>query len=1046
MKPENRSQQLLSVTQSKAKMYEYGVPLEYHIEISRDPALLFTITIGLLGDLSAQICSGSSDENKLQSLKENLRFSARFFDAYLQSRLDTELDPYLLLLGAAAYYLCDLPGSSKLLIQVLAKDYQDPEALGIDNLLIWALRSNYRDDSGDDTLHQKYKEQIIATKVWLRQYFETGHGENGFPEYANNLRSTVYAHGSPRQLLYIDVAFAVIKRKIENSTWYSLTKYSDLPTVQWSDTIRKGSFLQELWPAQHLIGSHGVFRGKSAIIQMPTSAGKTRAVEIIIRSAFFSDRTSLAVIVAPFRALCHEIKESFTHAFKGEHVFIDLLSDVLQEDFNIDRFLLGKQILIVTPEKLNYIIRRQPDLAKTIGLIIYDEGHQFDNGTRGITYELLITSLKALVPENAQVVLISAVISNAEAVGGWLKKESEIVLGTNLLPTFKSIAFTSWLDTLGRLWFVDANDIEKQDFFVPRVIHQANLQLRGKERKARVFPSRENGQEIALYLGLKLVKNGSVAIFCGTKATATNLCEQVVDIFDRGLELEKPIAVSDQSELSRLVTLHELNIGNDAVITKSARMGIFAHHNNIPHGLRIAIEFAMKEAKIRFVVCTSTLSQGVNLPIRYLLVTGVNQGGERIGVRDFQNLIGRSGRSGMHTEGSIIFTDREVYDNRGNYSERWRWKQTKELLAAEHSEPVTSTLFSFFDPLYSDDKKLVMGIEPFEIVQAYVEGGENINLILQNALNDATERFPNYKITFNGLRQQIDKKVDILESIESFLLSHWDEVGEEFDEIKIVDLAKQTLAYYLANENQQTQIEELFSLLGQNISTKVSDPRRKAVFGQTLFGVQSSLAIEAWTIESLDQLISATNDSDLLVLTWPIISSMINNSAFQNCDKPEILSNLGVGWISGDSFRILHEILLEADARMNWGKQKRSYKVEHITDICENAISYQGSLVIGAIIEFVILSGTEYALQLSSQLEFLQKKVRYGLPTSMAIALYELGFSDRVISIGLAALLNEIEPVRENIIQGLRLRQNEILQYLGQFPSYFSEIYKNLTT
>ena len=171
---------------------------------------------------------------------------------------------------------------------------------------------------------------------------------------------------------------------------------------------------------------------------------------------------------------------------------------------------------------------------------------------------------------------------------------------------------------------------------------------------------------------------------------------------------------------------------------------------------------------------------------------------------------------------------------------------------------------------------------------------------------------------------------------------------------------------------------------------------------------------------------------------------MIKNTTFRNCDKPEILSEIAVRWINGDSFGRLYEIILESNAQMNWGKQKRSFRVEHIVDICENAISYEGSLVIGAIIEFVMLSGAESASHIPSLLEILQKRVRYGLPDLMSMALYELGFSDRVISIGLATLLPDIEPVRANIIQGLQLKQNEILQYLGQFPSFFSEVYRNL--
>lgn len=112
MRPEQNSQLLLGVTRSKAKMFEYRVPEKHHIKITQDPAKLFTISIGLLGDIAAAINRDETQPAALTELRNNLIFSARFFDSYLQSRLNEALDPYLLLFGAAAYYLCDLPGSA----------------------------------------------------------------------------------------------------------------------------------------------------------------------------------------------------------------------------------------------------------------------------------------------------------------------------------------------------------------------------------------------------------------------------------------------------------------------------------------------------------------------------------------------------------------------------------------------------------------------------------------------------------------------------------------------------------------------------------------------------------------------------------------------------------------------------------------------------------------------------------------------------------------------------------------------------------------------
>src|SRR5260370_2807982 len=111
--------------------------------------------------------------------------------------------------------------------------------------------------------------------------------------------------------------------------------------------------------------------------------------------------------------------------FSRENVVWNEATDSFQEDITVEGLWQQKTILIVTPEKLLYLLRRTPDLAQHIGLVIYDEGHQFDSGARGVTYELLLTSLKLLLAEETQIVLISAVIANAASVAGWLINDDE---------------------------------------------------------------------------------------------------------------------------------------------------------------------------------------------------------------------------------------------------------------------------------------------------------------------------------------------------------------------------------------------------------------------------------------------------------------------------------------------------------------------------------------------------------------------------------------------------------------------------------------------
>ena len=1040
MRPEQKSQLLLGVTRSKAKMLEYSVPEEHHIKITQDPAKLFTISIGLLGDLAAAINREEPDPGSLSELRTNLLFSARFFDSYLQSKLNETLDPYLVLLGSASYYLCELPGSASVLAKRIDDDCPDLDGDGLENLLLWLLQA----DLGTyfDGTEGPFGGFIDGISRWILQFFEDGNGEENLLDLATKLRDAVYEFGTPRQLLFGDVIAAVLRKKLENSAWKALPSYSGLPRDKWLHALQKDSFIKELWPAQHLLGKADVLKGESAIVQMPTSAGKTKATELILRSAFLADRVALAIIIAPFRALCHEIKNSLVEAFHNEPTKVDELSDALQTDFEIAELLGHQQILVVTPEKLVYVLRHAPELAGHVGLLVFDEGHQFDSGTRGITYELLLTSLRSMIPEGTQKVLISAVISNAEAVGEWLNGEPNVVEGTTLIPTFRSVGFASWLDQLGRIEYVDSRDAEQSEFFVPRVIERFNLGRRGREQKDRHFPERDDGQAIALYLGIKLAPNGSIAIFCGKKSTATSICEKAVEFIDRGIPLPLPQEFSDRREVERLHYLHVANLGTDASASMSAEHGIFSHHGNTPHGIRLSVEHAMRENLVRFVVCTSTLAQGVNLPIRYLIVTSVYQGMERIKVRDFHNLIGRAGRAGMHTEGSILFADPIVYDKRRNRKDGWRWDIVKELLDPTKSEECASSLFQLIplvirnDRTKSKDKKnhtLTWDILSF--AKAHIAGWDSLNEIISKI----AKQYGGNGFTVDAVKPQFEFFSLTLASIEGFLLSNWDAVDNGLTEADIADLAEQTLAYFLADDEKREQIQELFKLLAENISENITDVNRRKAFGKTLYGVNDAKAIEGWVQDNADELIAAQDGDQVLDLVWPLITGHVHNKAFNKFDKKDVLKEITKKWISGTPFNQLFRIADNNKCKLGKGKRPRKVKIENIIDICEGGLAYDGALLVSALCEFVEMLDREGTGDPINRLQIFQKRMKYGLPTETTIALYELGFSDRVIAQDLAASLNLAATQKKDLVKALKKDRDGARAVMERYPSYFQE-------
>lgn len=1028
MRPEQKSQCLLVETRAKAKMFEYGIPEEHHVEITRDPIKLFTISIGLLGHLASAINRGKSSPNLLLELKDNLRFSALFFDAYIQSKLNKTLDPYFVLLGAASYYLCDLPGSASVLVKRVNGDCLDLEGAGLENLLLWLLKTDlsYRFNGTKGPFGKVIDE--IAKEVSL--FFKDG-DEANLLRLITELRRAVYENGSPRQLLFGDLIAAVLRKKLENSCWRNLPKYSGLSCDKWRQALQKESFIKELWPAQHLLGRAGVLRGKSAIVQMPTSAGKTRATELILRSAFLAERLSLAIIIAPFRALCHEIKESLVEAFLNEPIKVEELSDVPQIDFEIAKLIGHKQILVITPEKFLYAFRHVPELVTHAGLFVFDEGHQFDSGTRGITYELLLTSLQSKISKEAQKILISAVISNAEDVGEWLNGDPCVIKGTNKIPTYRSVGFTSWLDYFGKIEYVNSSNIDQREFFVPRAIKRFELKINKGERKVRLFPDKKDGQTVALFLGLKLISNGSIAIFCGQKPTALSICKKAVDVIERGVPMTLPVEISDSQEVERIRNLYVKNLGVDAPSSQCAKYGIFAHHGNTPHGIRLAVEYAMRENLIRFVVCTSTLAQGVNLPLRYLIVTNVNQGKDCIKVRDFQNLIGRVGRAGMHTEGSIIFADQEIFDNRESSINNQYWRRVKELLVSHNSEPCLSNLLSFFEPIKSANKKFSVKKEALNFVEDYINN--------QNFVSESTDKIiEKYVKMFSrdDIKQQIEWRMNLIYAVESFLLSHC-ESEQELTKIEVIRLAKGTLAYFLADKQTKEHICELFLLLADNISKKIRDPVRRKVYGRTLYGLQDSQTIERWVQSNSLSLFSIVEETDILDLVWPLFTKIISKGVFAKFNKPQVLKEIAHGWIAGKSFCELLKVLHNREAKMIWGTKQRKFQIDNVVDICERALAYDGTLVVSAICEFVEALNQNGTKSTMNRLKLFQKRLKFGLPTETTIILYELGFSDRFIAQDLAYSLDLGANRKEELLNELNRKRDQINEVVKKYPRYF---------
>ncbi|AUF97728.1 DEAD/DEAH box helicase [Pseudomonas sp. 02C 26] len=1038
-------------------MFEYGVPEGDHIELPEDLDLemQFPLAVGTVGDFASEVVTKSiGDALKAQTPRDEVIFSAQVLQAFDDSLLNKDISFNLRLLAAAGFYLGDVPGNAAVQLSRLSQ-LESPEH---DTLAIAVKAAMDRPwEQTNKALESSRAKDILDV---LRQHFRNGlSGGQKANDAIRSLREWAYRHASAHDLLMADLLGAISATRIANSAWTLLPRYSSLPPEKWESYLSRSMSIKEMWPSQRMLGEAGLYGGSSGVVQMPTSAGKSRATELIIRSAFLSARTNLVLVIAPFRALCQEIANDLEKAFKDDGYDVNQPSDALQPDVafdfsNLSDFLdleFGAfyleaepkpQVIILTPEKLLYILRQEPGIVQKAGLVVYDEGHQFDTGTRGVTYELLLTSIKRLLHESAQSVLISAVIQNAASVAAWLLSDESKVVSDKSLQARRLIAFASLPKGKdGQLQFNVASDND-QKFFVPRVIVPEKMPRLRKERKDRFFPTEESGS-IALYLGLRLLKNGGVAIFTGRKSSAAKIVREAVeDTFLRGVSFEPPSANSDPTEIRRFIYLFERNFGANAYLTKAAALGIFAHHGNTPQGVRLAIEHAMRQRLIRLIVCTSTLAQGVNLPIRYLLVTSAMQGRESIKVRDFHNLMGRAGRAGMYGEGTVIFTDPRLYDER--FAKTHRWNDTVNLINPDSAEPTGSTLLSLFDPLRNDIGTITLSSpNSAEIASHIVNNWEALFKWIERVPND----LPKSNFSVASLREQLKSKKKIIEAVESFLMTYRSDVQPEIFVENSRALVTETLAYSLATGEQQVLLTDIFESVARRIEIFVPDTAVQQRFGRTLLGIDQALVIESWVTTNAKTLEDAASADHLLEVIWPLLVLLSSEKRLIDTVPAGAIQVLATGWLAGDSFAALLQRLDTLGAYYPYGTNQRKFDLDVVVDLCEQTFGFEFALLLAAVKEsFIALSAEQVGEVFRGYADLLQKRLKYGLPNQSCIAYFEAGFSERVIAqhfveeITQGAIQNSFDA--RNMIRENPERFEAILQ---DYPSYFSDVFKTIT-
>ena len=377
----------------------------------------------------------------------------------------------------------------------------------------------------------------------------------------------------------------------------------------------------ELYPPQANCIDAGLLDGQSILVSAPTASGKTLTA-ILATINYLSKNDGKVIYLSPLRALA---AEKFLEFKKLEKVNLGkkIRVGISTGDFeNIEKNLEENNILILTNEKMDSIIRHGVEWIDDIGLVIADEIHLIGDESGGPTLEMILTRLKLLITK-PQIIGLSATVTNSIEIAKWL----DCTLVKN---DWRPVPLSEGVYDGGKVTMSDGKKFEVEP------------SIRG----------------IPIDLGVQSVKDGGQSlIFAETRARSKSLAIKASDVISQFLE-------KNESDKLELISKKILSNNEHTELVKTLALlikkGVAFHHAGLNQNCRQTIETEFRKGTIKLLSSTPTLAAGVNLPARRVVISNINRynakvGGNRpISILEYKQLCGRAGRPQFDNYGESI--------------------------------------------------------------------------------------------------------------------------------------------------------------------------------------------------------------------------------------------------------------------------------------------------------------------------------------------------------------------------------------------------------
>ncbi len=730
-----------------------------------------------------------------------------------------------LIYSASLYYIGDMNSIS----QVILNNIEDSEINDfpeIDKLLLFFLSRKI-----------KYKTQLSEH---LYKFVETGNiVELNFLLKVLHEKKNKDGIGD-----YLSTKIAIVLIEIfkKNNVWEDLKEFATGEYNQdWKNYIKNNLTVKNIWnffPSQRVaLKGELLSSNNTKSLQMPTSAGKTAICELLIISEFIKNKNAKILFIVPLRALAYELKRSMCKNLSSFGVKCKVsyggYSPTREDSVTIEK----ANVLIITPEKLASYETMYSGIYSKYTLTICDEGHLLGSDQRGLNYELLLSKLRKI--ENMRFIFLSAIIPNIEHIHTWLDKTQNKgnIIQSDYRPTLLSYGFHE--NNKIHMQSSKKNNYVLNHFIAPEDFNNSKI-------------PKLNKSETAAILGLKSLITGTVAVFCSqvTRSGVYAVVTNTLDLLEK-LSIPKPIDFTDKERIKELNEYFNIIVGSECLLSKSIQKGFLFHHGTLPQFIRELIEDYINKGWIKYFICTTTIAEGVNFPIKTLVLYNCKRFNgticESLKIRDLINLFGRTGRARHETEGIVIASNPSDFN------------LVKKVINNE-AEDVRSLL-----------RYLTKALEAFFKKQKL-------------------EMFTN---------EWLDKQTNIRDLLDTIDLSIINMLPEELTEDLISqmveELFKNTLTFQLANDDEKEIFRKLFNLRAEKIKMyipKFSELKSSNV-GIKDFELLNKLVNieeELWTSPD-------ANLNDIVARFTSLYKDFTGNKNF------DIYANLLQTWINGGWYK-----------------------------------------------------------------------------------------------------------------------------------------------